>query len=130
VERKHIKFTQLLEHHLNESVKKNFDGTQMSPLLMRQIRDLIKEKIARVFTNSNYKLHDSSILWLTNQYFKTVKVKQGDEECEMIELIIINENKLSELPYNDIELMLNLYSGSSSPWAKELEEEYAARSKT
>jgi len=126
MEGKHIRFTQLLETHLNSAIQKEFNGRpELTTNVLREVRDTLKEKITSVFTRSQkHKLTPDSIGWLTNQYFKSIKVA---DDVHVSDLIVINEYSLSDLPYHDIEMLHNLYSDSKAPWVTELREEFKKR---
>lgn len=127
MENKHVRFTQLLELHLNKVIKKEFDNKDLDPPTLRAIRDRIKLLIGGIFDKSAHKLDERSVVWLTDQYFKVIKV---DDDYDMVNLVILNEYKLEDLPYHDIELLRNLYSSSSAPWVSMLDAEYRRRSQS
>lgn len=129
MEGKHVRFTQLLETHLNKVIKKEFDNRDLDPVTLRSIRERLKEQISGIFGKMTVgqKLHEHSVVWLTDQYFKAIKV---DDDYDMAEMVFINEYKLEDLPYHDIELLRNLYSSSTAPWAEQLEVEYRSRSQS
>lgn len=126
-EQKYVRFTKLLETHLNKVIKKEFDNQDLNSATLRLIRDRLKEQIAGIFNKSSHKLHEHTIVWLTDQYFKAIKI---DNEFDLAEMVFINEYKLEELPYHDVELLRNLYSTSTAPWAELLEVEYRNRSQS
>lgn len=121
---KRIRFAELLELHISNIIKKRFVNEQLTPVLMRQIRETIREQITTVFDRGNHKLEVKSITWLTDQYFKAVKLNSELME----ELIILNEYKLTELPYHDIQLLRNLFTNTRLSAA--LDEEYVRRSQS
>lgn len=128
MEGKHVRFTQLLETHLNKVIKKEFDNRDLDPVTLRSIRERLKEQIGGIFGKMNsHKISEHVVMWLTDQYFKAIKV---DDDYDMSEMVFINEYKLADLPYHDIELLRNLYSSSTAPWAEELEVEYRGRSQS
>ena len=126
MEGKHIRFTQLLESHLNSAIQKEFNGrSELTTDMLREVRDSLKEKITQVFTRSEkHKLASESIGWLTNQYFKSIKVS---DDVHVSDLVVINDYDLASFPLHDIEMLHNLYSDSSAPWASEIHEEYKKR---
>lgn len=127
MEGKPVRFTQLLEQHLNKVIKKEFDNRDLDPPTLHSIRNRLKELIAGIFGKSSHKLDERAVVWLTDQYFKAIRV---DDDYDMVNLVIINEYKLEDLPYHDIELLRNLYSTSTAPWAADLEAEYHRRSQS
>lgn len=125
MEEKHIRFSELLEVHLRNTIQKKFMHEPINPVLLRSMRDTIQESIADVFAKSNHTLDERSINWLAHRYFAAVKINSDQSVGDMV---VINEYKLSELPYHDIMLMRNLFD--STILATELNEEYAARSQS
>ena len=102
---KRIRFHQLLELQLNNCLKK-FLHEQLTPALMRSIREEIRSTINGVFSKSTHKLTTEATTWLTDQYFKGIRL---NEEQLMSDQVVINEYKLSELEFNDIQLLRNLF---------------------
>ncbi len=100
-----VRFYTLLEAKIKTSLEK-FTGEALTPVLMRKIRDGIKDQITGVFTVSKHKLTPEAMTWLGDQYFKSIKV---NDEQSMSDLVVINEYKLSELEFNDIQLLRNLF---------------------
>lgn len=119
----HIRFAQLLELHVTNVITKKFVNEQLTPLLMRQIREAIRAAIENVFVKSKHNLSNAALTWLTDQYFKAIKL---NGEMTMSDQVVIHEYKLSQLPYHDIELLRNLFNETAM--APELEKEYRTRS--
>lgn len=124
MEKKHIRFSQLLEVHL-KGVLKRFLHEQLTPEVLRSIRDSIQSAIADVFEKSSHKLDARSINWLAHRYFAAVKV---NDDQSINDMVVINEYKLSELPYDDIVLMRNLFDRTIL--APDLDAEYRLRSQS
>ena len=103
---KRIRFHQLLEIQLNNRLKK-FLHEQLTPALMRSIREEIRQQLVDVFGKSRFTLSTSALTWLTDQYFKGIKL--NDDQL-MSDQVVINEYKLSELEFNDIQLLRNLFN--------------------
>ena len=103
---KRIRFHQLLETQLTNSLQKKFLNEQLTPALMRSIREMIRQQINDVFSKSRFKLSADATTWLTDQYFKGIKL--NDDQL-MSDQVVINEYKLSELEFNDIQLLRNLF---------------------
>lgn len=123
---KHVRFAELLVLHLNTKIKKSFpQGTSVTPERLREIRDCVRNTCAEVFSKSSHKLSPDAINWVANQFFKSIKVSTTDGDVTVKDLVIINEYKLSELPYHDIQLMRNLFN--ETEMAQELHEEYKRR---
>lgn len=120
---KPIRFAQLLTLHVNNTIKTNFLNEQLTPDLMKSVRDCIRKTISDVFQRSTHKLETESLNWLSNQFFKAIEVN-GDQK--MGDLVVINEYKLADLPYHDIQLMRNLFN--ETLLSNELEDEYRRRS--
>lgn len=117
-----IKFHQLLELQLNKRIQK-YQREPLTHVTMRAIREDIRDLISSTFSKSRFKLSTNATTWLTDQYFKAIRV---NEEQTMAEQVAINEYKLSELDFNDIQLLRNLFNETTlSP---ELEAEFRRRS--
>lgn len=128
---KRIRFSELLELHVNNVISRKFtrkdpkDQVELTPDLMREIRDAILEAIGNVFAKSNHKLTPEAVSWLSNKFFKAVQINSNQT---MSDLVVINEYKLSQLPYHDVELLRNLFNETALE--EELEEEYRRRSQS
>lgn len=102
---KRIRFHQLLEVKLNTALKP-FLFKELTPPTLRQIRETLREQIDGVFSKSKFKLSDRATTWLTDQYFKAIKI---NDDQQMTDMVVLNEYKLSELDFNDIQLLRNLF---------------------
>jgi len=122
-ENKRIRFAELLELHLNNVVQQKFINESLTPNLMREIRASIRTTIDSVFTASKYKIGPNARAWLTDQFFKSIKFNGGEM---MADQVIIHEYKLSDLPYNDVQLLKNLFN--ETVMGPLLEEEFRRRS--
>lgn len=100
-----IRFHQLLEVQLNNILKK-FVNEQLTPTLMRRIREAIRTQLEDVFSRSRCNLSSNALTWLTDQYFKAIQL---NEDQLMSDQVVINEYKLHELEFNDIQLLRNLF---------------------
>lgn len=118
-----IRFAELLRLHINNKVNKKFISKDLTPDLLREIRDCVRETVSDIFKQSSHKLSVESMNWLSNQYFKSFRV---NNDQLMSDLVVINEYKLADLPYHDIELMRNLFNETAQ--FGELDEEYRRRS--
>jgi len=118
---KHIRFYQVLEVRLNDILKRFFNEP-LTPKVMHEMRNTIRQQLEDVFMKSRFRLTPIALSWLTDQYFKGIKINDNQM---MNDQIIINEHPLSELQFNDIELMRNLFSETTMGEA--LEEEYRKR---
>lgn len=105
-ESKHVRFYQLLEIQLDNIVKKFFNK-QLTPSSMRSIREAIHQQLRDVFSKSRFKLSANALVWLTDQYFKRIKL--GSDQV-MSDQVVINEYKLNELEFTDIQLLCNLFA--------------------
>jgi hypothetical protein len=122
-ENKHIRFAELLELHINTGIKNKFkDVKEIDPVMMREIRDQIRGQINAVFDKSKQKLTDKARSWLTDQFFKNLRV---NEDQKMSDLIVLNEFRLDQLTYEDIELLKNLFDQTTL--AETLQSEYSRR---
>lgn len=130
MEGKYVRFTKLLEMHLNSTIQKEFNGKpELTVELLRDVRDRLRTLIADVFTKSEkHTLTENAINWLANQYFSSIKIGNvDDKDIHVCDLIVINEYNLSDLPYHDIELLKDLYSTTVAPWAQAIREEHMQR---
>lgn len=112
---------QLLEQHLTAALKQ-FVHESLTPNLMNRIRTTVKKTIDNVISRTQDKLSDKGIMWLTDQYFKGIKM---NDDLLMSDQVVINEYKLSELEFSDIELLYGMYDGTDL--GIELEKEYHKR---
>jgi hypothetical protein len=111
----HIRFYQLLESRITDKLREKFTNVTYNHLVLREMRDAIKEILSGIFNKSErFKISNESLTWLTNQHFKTLSFTDNTGQKQIInDLIIINDYELSELPFNDIELMCNLFEEAS-----------------
>lgn len=103
---KQIRFHQLLEIQLNSIIQKQFVNEQLTPVMMRSLRNAIREQLDSVFSKSRFKLSPNALTWLGDQYFKNIRLN-GDQL--MNDTVVIHEYKLSQLEFNDIQLLRNLF---------------------
>ena len=104
-----IKFYKLLEVHLDNVLQKTLKSSEhkeLNPLLMREIRNNLRSSIEQVFNKSKYKISTEAITWLTDQYFKRIKINDSQV---MSDQVVINEYKLSELTQTDIQILRDLF---------------------
>lgn len=123
---KNIKFYQLLEVSLNDILHKTIKSSEQKEInhvLMREIRVRINESISSVFLKSKYKLSQEAITWLSDQFFKRIKI--GKDQT-MGDQVVINEYALSELTFDDIQLLRNLFI--ETQMGLELDDELRKRS--
>lgn len=104
--KRQIRFYQLLETKITNTLQKKFLHEALTPVLMRSIRETIRQQIDDVFSKSRFKLTANAMTWLADQYFKGIKL--NDDQL-MSDQVVINEYKLSELEFNDIQLLHNLF---------------------
>jgi len=122
---KNVRFAQLLEIHVSNVITKKYVTDKecfVTSDFFKEVRETVKSTIEGVFAKSSHKLSTEAMVWLSDQYFKAIKINGA----MMGEQVIINEYKLSSMPYSDIELMRNLFNESAIGVA--LEEEYRTRS--
>ncbi len=120
-----IRFHQLLEIQINNIIKSKFTGSALTPLVMREIREAIKTQLVDVFSKSKFGLSPGALIWLCDQYFKAIKI---NDTQMMSDTVVINEYKLSELEFNDIKLMRNLFL--ETRLGSELDKEFQRRSQS
>lgn len=118
-----ISFAKLLELKVNHAVQQRFNHQAVTPDLLRELRDLIRQQVDAVFLPSSYSLTAEARGWLANQMFSAVKI---NGETSIAELVIINEYKLAEMPYHDVKLLHDLFKKTAV--GQLLEEECARRS--
>jgi hypothetical protein len=109
VQDKNIKFYQLLEVHLNAVIQKTLkesDQKDLTTKLIREVRDSLNQAVSTIFGKSKYKLSTEALSWLTNQFFKRIKI---NEDQIMNDQVVINDYDLSELTFDDIQLLHNLF---------------------
>lgn len=121
-ETKQIRFYQLLEQRLSREIKKHV-SSELTPETMRSIRESIRRTINGVFSKSNHKLSEHAVTWLTDQYFKGIRL---NEDQLMSDQVVINEYRLPELEFTDIQLLRNLFL--ETQMGPELDEELRHRS--
>ena len=103
---KRIRFHQLLEIQLNNNIKQ-FLFDELTPVTMRAVREAIRKQLIDVFSKSKFQLSAPALIWLGDQYFKAIRI--NDDQL-MNDQVVINEYKLSELEFNDIQLLRNLFN--------------------
>lgn len=121
---KYIRFVELLEGYLVKVLQKKFGKVTLTNEMLREMRDEIRTRVDGVFDKSSFKLTPEARGWVSNQFFKTIKVS---EDQIINDVVVINEYKLSAMPYSDIELLKNLFN--ETIMGQELLEEYKLRSK-
>ena len=127
----HIRFAELLELHITNQINKKFTEVALTPDVLHQMRDVVREQVFAVFKKSSHKLTDDSLNWLVNEVFKHIQIAGKDADGQPVkqhiyELVVFNEYKLDPLPYDDIQLLRNLFN--QAPYGQLLEEEYRRRS--
>ena len=122
-DKKRVRFADLLILHINTLIKQKYLYEQMTPTVMRAIRETIREKINMIFNASKYHITPHARCWLSDQLFKSIKF---NDDQNMNEQVIIHEYSLSEMPYSDVQMLRNLFNETSL--AEVLEEEYTRRS--
>lgn len=104
---KRIRFHQLLEIQLNNIIQKQFVNEQLTPEMMRSLREAIRKQLVDVFSKSKFQLSARALIWLGDQYFKAIRI--NDNQL-MNDQVVINEYKLMELEFYDIQLLHNLFN--------------------
>lgn len=118
-----IRFHQLLELHLVSTIKKKFLGQALTPATLREVRDEVVSIVGGVFEKSHHRLSPEAISWVANQHFKRMRV---NDQQSINDLVVINEHKLSELSFSELELLKNLFGETAI--GPELTTEYQRRS--
>jgi hypothetical protein len=124
-----IRFSKLFTLHVNNLIKKYMDvhppgaNGDVSTEVLKGLRVVIMEQVDRVFTRGNHRMTAESRSWLADQFFKMIQINgnhyMGDQ-------VVIHEYKLSDLPYDDVELMKNLFD--QTMLAEMLNEDFKKRS--
>ena len=86
----------------------------MDDAMLHTMRAKILKFTKRIMMTGSNHISPEGAEWLTNQYFKVVKVKAADgHEYTINERVIFNDYSLSELPEHDVRLMNNLFCDST-----------------
>jgi len=102
------RFYQLLEQRFNDILKsENFFQKELTPALIRNIREAFLSQLNYLFSRSNHKLSQLAQVWLCDQYFKEIKI---NDTQVMSDLVVINEYTLDELTLTDVTLLNDLFS--------------------
>ena len=104
-----MKFYQLLEKRLNDKIKNLSSENESKELDVRLVRNTMRKAIDDIFSKSTHKLSHEATTWLTDQYFKAIKI---NEDQVMNDQVYINEYKLDELKNSDIKLLHDLFSST------------------
>lgn len=124
---KHVRFAELLRLNLNDKIKKKFaDGRLLDDIVLREVRDCVRETITDIFAKSKHPLSEKAINWVANQYFKSIEIGTTDGKVSIAEIVVINDYALSDMSFTDIQLMKNLFNETDMSTA--LNEEYSRRS--
>lgn len=102
-----IRFHELLDSHLMNVLKPKFLNETLTPKVLREIHSLIRSTIEGIFMKSSQVISGEALSWLTDQYFKNIKV---NDTQHVSDLVVLNEYVLDELKYTDIQLLCNLFS--------------------
>ena len=122
---KQVRFADLLTLHVSNTVQKQFLHETLSTQTLRAIRDCVHKTISEIFERSNYTLSSQALNWVGNQYFKSIQVGSNEGMQSINDMVVINDYKLSEMSFCDIQLMRNLFSETAM--SAELEAEYFRR---
>jgi len=103
-----LKFYSLLEDRISKILVTEFSIKKLSdltPETLRSIRDRIKQEITTLFENTNQDLSSPARIWLTDQFFKSIRIS----DSQMIsDLVVIHEYELSDLTNSDISVLKNI----------------------
>lgn len=116
-----IRFHEILEMRLRGTMKK-FIGEDLTPTVLRKVRDAMFDDVKRVFTSSNVTLSDQAIGWVTSQYFKGTGL---NEEGNIGDLVIVNDYQLSSFSDHDVTVLDNLFTATF--FGEEIETERVRR---
>lgn len=118
-----VRFAELLTQHLEDTIWRRYSMEHLTPAVMREIRVTIRSTVDNVFERSSHKLSDDARAWLTDQFFKRIKI--NDNQL-MNDMVVIHEYKLTQLTYHDVELLRGLFDATDL--APEINGEYRTRS--
>lgn len=100
-----IRFHEILELKLKQTLG-TFTNKQMSPIVLRQMRDALFDAVKKVFAASSARLSDRALGWITNQYFKAVQVR----EESIGDLIIVNDYDLGTFSDEEMDVLNKLFN--------------------
>lgn len=107
MQEKHIRFADLLEIHLSNTIKDLYLNESLTPELLYRMSDSIRRIIFDVFAKSRFVLTNETQIWLANQYFKRIKLN-GTQFVN--DIVVFNDYNLSDFPYEDIRLLYSLFN--------------------
>jgi hypothetical protein len=101
-----IRFSELLTQHVNRKIVRCVkDHPNVDPVLLKNIRDIIQDTVSGIFQKSTHKLSYPAMGWLANQYFRSIKL----DSTPVDDMIVINDYKMSDMTFNDVQLLRNLF---------------------
>jgi len=101
------RFYVLLHEQLSKNVNKLSLSDTLTPEQMRLIRNTVFGTIEGVFSKAQRPISRQAMTWLTDQYFKSIKI---NETQLMSDEVVINEYNLAELKNHDIEVLYELFA--------------------
>lgn len=107
---KHVRFYELMETKLNavlKSVKLDGDLTKST---LSTVRNAIYEELNAVINKNKTRLTDEAVWWLTDMYFKSIKI---NDSMFMSDQVVIHERTMGDLSFNDVILLSDLYNDHS-----------------
>jgi hypothetical protein len=116
-----MRFYRLLELRLAD-VAQQLIFREVTENVLREVRDAIFTEIRDLFAKSNHRLSFEALSWLSDQYFKALKI---NNDVTVAELIVLNEYKLADMSFSDVQLLHQLYHGTRL--GTELDVEYTRR---
>lgn len=74
---------------------------------LQEVRHVIFERLNEIFARCNFRLSERSVRWLSDEYFKRVKLNGAQQVGELI--ILSDEVDVKTIPGSDLEIMTNLF---------------------
>src|SRR6202166_3160815 len=93
-----VRFHEILEARFRSTLKK-FMGKNLTPTMLRLVRNAILSDVQRMFQASNVVLSARAMGWVTNQYYLRTGL---NGEGIIAELVITNDHKLESFSDDDM----------------------------
>jgi len=103
------KFVTLFESYMSSTLRKSFLNKEITVDSLHEIKDEISRVVKLIFEKSSMNLSDTTINWISEQYFKITKISK---DLHVKELVVMNEHQTSEIPDTDLLLLTNIFAGT------------------
>lgn len=123
-----VKFAALVERVLNSAIQ-NFVNADPDRETIAAMRADIRMRMKEMFKRCSFSLAESSVEWLSDEYFKRINFKKtnGEQVSELGQnLILFDQPDIRKLPKGDVEIMSRLFE--ITDFGDELAEELRRRS--